>query len=276
MTIDDEGPFGPLIDTTVKVMTWNLWWRLGRWEQRFPAIVETLRRIDADVIALQEVWADADGRQVDLLATALGFHAAYEARLDLDGLLMGNAILSRWPISGTESAAYSGAGDTGEGRVVLRADIDGPRGPLQVFVTHLNWRLDHSGPRQAQVRELAGFVADSRPRSYPAVVCGDFNADSTSDEVRMITGRAAVPVDGTVFLDSWEVAGDGGQGATWSTTNPHAEAGLEPDRRIDYLFTGWPRRGGAGHVVNCEVAANQPIDGVWPSDHFAVVADLRY
>ncbi len=276
MTSDDEGPFGRLIETTVKVMTWNLWWRFGPWEERFPAIVETLKRVDPDVIGLQEVWADGGGRQIDLLAEALGLHSAYEAQLDLDGLLMGNAVLSRWPISGTESVTYSGDGDTGEGRVALRADIDGPRGSLQLFTTHLNWRLDHSGPRQAQVRELMGFVAASRPRSYPAVVCGDFNADPMSDEVRMITGRAAVPVENTVLLDAWEVAGSGGKGSTWSTANPYAAAGLEPDRRIDYVFAGWPRAGGAGHVVNCEIAADQPIDGVWPSDHFAVVADLRY
>lgn len=276
MTTEHEGPFGPLIDTTMRVMTWNLWWRFGPWEQRFPAIVETIGQIDPDVIALQEVWDDGDVRQVDLLADALGFHSAYEGRLDLDGVLMGNAVLSRWPIVGTERIGYVGEGDTGEARVALRADVNGPRGGFQVFSTHLNWRLDHSGPRQAQVGQLAQFVAESRPRSYPAVVCGDFNADPSSDEIRMMTGRAAVPVKNTAFLDAWEVAGGGGPGATWSTINPYAEEGLEPDRRIDYVFAGWPRRGGAGHVVRCVVGADQAIDGVWPSDHLAVVADLRY
>jgi len=276
MSSDYEGPFGPLIDTTMRVMTWNLWWRFGPWEQRLPAIVETLRSVDADVIALQEVWDDGTVCQIDLLADALGFHPAYEGRLDLDGVLMGNAVLSRWPIVGSERIGFTGDGDTGEERVALRADVEGPRGAFQVFSTHLNWRLDHSGPRQAQVRQLAEFVADSRPRSYPAIVCGDFNADPMSDEIRMLTGRAAVPVEKIVFLDGWEVAGAGGPGATWNTINPYAEAELEPDRRIDYVFTGWPRQGGAGHVVSCAVAADQPIDGVWPSDHLAVVADLRY
>ena len=29
---------------TVRVMTWNLWWRFGPFEQRLTAIVETIRR----------------------------------------------------------------------------------------------------------------------------------------------------------------------------------------------------------------------------------------
>ena len=47
----------------MRVMTWNLWWRFGPWEERLPAIVETVRRLDPDIALLQEVWIDeaADG-----------------------------------------------------------------------------------------------------------------------------------------------------------------------------------------------------------------------
>ena len=31
-----EGPYGPLIDTTIRVASWNLWWRFGPWEARQP------------------------------------------------------------------------------------------------------------------------------------------------------------------------------------------------------------------------------------------------
>ena len=46
---------------TMRVMTWNLWWRFGPWEQRRHAIVETIRETVPDVLCLQEVWADATG-----------------------------------------------------------------------------------------------------------------------------------------------------------------------------------------------------------------------
>ena len=259
MTGSYEGEFGPLIETTMRVATWNLWWRFGPWEERQPAIVDWLRRIDADVLAFQEVWDDGESNQAEIMAADLGYEFVYEARLELDGVRFGNAVLSRWPITGTEVEGYGATPDTEELRLLLRADVDGPRGPFQVFCTHLNWRLDHSAARQGQVRQLCGFVADSRPRDYPAILCGDFNADPDSDEIRMLTGQAAVPVDKLVFLDAWRTGGDGSAGSTWSNENPFAASALEPDRRIDYVFTGWPRLGGAGHVVHAEVAGHAPL-----------------
>jgi endonuclease/exonuclease/phosphatase family metal-dependent hydrolase len=273
--VSPDNAYGPLLDTTMRVMSWNIWFRFGPWERRQPAIIETLRRADADVVALQEVWAGDDVRQIDLLAAELGMHAAYDSRMIRHDFRFGNAVLSRWPIAGTQTLAYVTDGDSQESRLALRADIDGPRGAFQMFCTHLNWRLYDSALRQSQVRQLTEFVAGSRPRTYPAIVCGDFNADPASDEVRMMTGRAAVPADKVVFADAWEIAGVG-DGFTWDNSNPHAAAALEMDRRIDYVFTGWRRAGGAGHALDCRLAGNEMIDGVWPSDHFAVVAELRY
>ena len=38
---------------TVRVATWNLWWRHGDWEARQPAILECLRDLDADIVGWQ-------------------------------------------------------------------------------------------------------------------------------------------------------------------------------------------------------------------------------
>jgi hypothetical protein len=35
-----------------------------------------------------------------------------------------------------------------------------------------------------------------------------------------------------------------------------------------------PRRPGAGHVDRCFLAGNDAVDGVWATDHFAVVAEV--
>ena len=77
----------------------------------------------------------------------------------------------------------------------------------------------------------------------------------------MLTGRAAVPAPKLVFHDAWEVAGDGGPGFTWSNANPFAARDLEPDRRIDYVFTGWPKPGGRGHATACRCSAPSPWAG---------------
>lgn len=280
---DAVGPYGPLLDTRLSVLSWNLWWRYGPWEARRPAIAATLARIDADVICLQEVWDDGAVCFAAELAEGLGFHHAYGARLEAEGVRFGNAVLSRWPILGHEVLPLPAPPGLDELRTCVRADIDGPRGALQVFSTHLNWRFDQSHVRQEQVRAICAFITASRRgggQPFPPVLCGDFNADPESDEMRMLTGRAATPEPKLVFHDAWEVAGQASEssatGATWTNDNPYARLDLEPDRRIDYVLAGWPKAGGAGHVTRCTVEGLEPVDGVVPSDHLAVLAHLRY
>ncbi len=275
--MSDEGPYGALLEGRVRVLSWNLWWRFGPAEARQPAIAATLAELRPDLVALQEVWGEPGGTTLATeLAGGLGYDHAYAARLSVDGVEFGNAVLSRWPITASEATPLPAPPEADEQRLVLRADVDGPRGPLQVFSTHLNWRFDHSAVRQLQVRAVAEAVAAARPRTYPPILCGDLNATPDSDEVRMLTGRAAVPVEGLVFHDAWEVAGDGGPGHTWSNANPYAALDLEPGRRIDYVLVGWPKAGGAGHVTSCRVVGTEPVAGVVPSDHYGVLAELRY
>ena len=271
--MDLDSPWGQLLDTRLRVMTWNLWWRFGPFEERQPLIAATLRRVDPDIACLQEVWEE----QAASLADGLGYEHVYGSRFERsEGFQFGNAVLSRWPILRSEWRPLPAPEKNDEMRTVVFAEVDGPRGPVQVFCTHLNWRFDHSHIRQEQVALVSRFVADTRPRTFPPVVCGDLNADPQSDEIRMMTGRAATPVEGLSFHDAWEVAGGDGLGATWANANPFAALALEPDRRIDYVLVGWPKQGGAGHVTACRVEGTDIEGGITPSDHYAVVAELRY
>jgi endonuclease/exonuclease/phosphatase family metal-dependent hydrolase len=269
--------FGPLIETRLRVITWNLWGRGGPWNERLAGITSTLVAAQPDVVALQEVWAEEGGRsQADLLAAALGFGRIWARRYAIDGVAVGNAILSRWPITESEVRSLPARPpELEELRNVIRAAVDGPRGRLVVYTTHLNWRFDQSVVRQEQVRFVARFIAESREDGCPPILTGDFNAVPDSDEIRMLTGRMALAVPGLVFHDAWEAAGDGGAGFTWTNANPWARQDLEPDRRIDYVFTGWPKKGGAGHVTSCRLIG-AAIDGNFPSDHYGVLAELRY
>lgn len=274
-TTDKTKPVAP-IDSRIRVVSWNIWWRYGPWERRRPIIEATLRALDADVIALQEVWDDGTANLAADLAQALERNHVFQSAEKRNGIGFGNAVLSRWPITKTDWRPLPGEQESDEGRCVLFAELGGPHGPVQVFATHLNWRFDHGGIRQRQVIEIARFVASKRPRSYPPIVCGDFNAEPMSDEIRMMTGQAACPIEGVVFRDAWNVAGDASEGYTWDNKNRFAQAEFEPSRRIDYVFVGEAMARGAGHVVECRLAGNEPVEGLWPSDHFAVVAELRY
>ena len=144
-----------------------------------------------------------------------------------------------------------------------------------MYATHLAHEYHASALRQAQVRSIADLVAATANGSFPAVIAGDLNADPSCDEVRMLTGRAAVPVPGLVFHDSWDLAGRG-PGHTWSNRNPHARSSLGPARRIDYVLVGATGPEGVGHPVRARLAGTSAVGGTLPSDHYAVVADLRY
>jgi len=277
--------YGPLIETTMRVATWNLWGRYGPWEARQPIIEDNLRSIDADVVCLQEAWDDEHVSQPEKLADALGMSFVYERAFEMNGAWSGNAVLSRWPIvrhAVTELPMHGGGAvdtDEGERRLVVFAEIDGPRGAFQAFCTHLSWRADWSGVRQAQVAEVCRVVRSRSPRRFPAILCGDLNAPPDADEIRMLTGQTAVPEPGVIFRDAWAVGvrDSDADGSTISARNPFNAVTLEPDTRIDYILVGWPKLGGCGHVVDVEVAGDRPgTDGLFPSDHFAVVADLRY
>jgi endonuclease/exonuclease/phosphatase family metal-dependent hydrolase len=277
-----DAGYGPLLDTRVRIATWNLWGRYGPWEARLPAIIETLRRVDADIVGLQEVWEDDHRSQASELAAALGYaEPVYAANLERDGARSGNAVLSRWPITRhavrtLPREAKGVSDDEDEERLVVRAEVDGPRGPIQVFCAHLSWRADHSAIRQEQAAEICRFVRESRPRSFPAVVLGDLNADPDSDELRALTGQRAVAVAGVVLRDVWTWAGNADRGATWSNDNPFAAASLDHDRRIDHILVAAPKAGGCGQPLLATLIGTEPVDGICGSDHYGIVAELRY
>jgi len=282
VTLDYDPGYGPLLETTVRIATWNLWGRYGPWEARLPAIVETLRAVDADIVALQEVWDDDDRNQARVVADALGYGPpVYAHNLERDGARSGNAVLSRWPIARHEVRMLPREGggardDEGEERLCVFAEVDGPRGPIQIYCAHLSWRSDHSAVRQEQVKAMCSLVRAQRPRPFPAVLVGDLNAEPNSDEIRMLTGRTAAPVPGVMFRDGWEVAGDGSAGYTISNDNPFSRANLGPEQRIDYVMVGQAKLGGCGHVVSIRIIGDELVDGMCPSDHVGLVAELRY
>ena len=277
MAFDQYMPYGPVVETAVRVVTWNVWGRYGSWEERQLALEAELALAQADLVCLVESWSTEETTQAARVAAQLGMeHSLFLGDWDQDGWTSGVGIACRWPIVSHESRPLPGDDGDGPGNVVF-ASIDGPRGLLQVFVVMLDFPLHASARRQAQVRQLGAFVAEVTSRRPVTIVCGDFNAGPDSDEIRMLTGRSAPPVPELVFYDAWEVAGDGTAGITWSNQNPLAAVGCYPDRRFDYILSAWPRAGAAGHPRRCELLGARPgRDEVQISDHYGVLADLRY
>jgi endonuclease/exonuclease/phosphatase family metal-dependent hydrolase len=233
-----------------------------------------------DLVCLQESWRAAHGSSLaGVLADGLGFHHvdADPPVRDSGVVSIGNAVLSRWPVVAAETMWLPRLDGGRPDRTLLSVDVDTPVGPVQLYCTHLDWPYDASARRVAQARAIAKRIAGRRgdPASaYPPILAGDMNAVPDADEMRLLTGRSAGPAPGLVFTDAWEVAGDGGPGVTWSRDNPHCTEPAWPQRRIDYVLVAWPRPRPLGNVSSCRRAGVEPVAGVQPSDHYAVVADL--
>ena len=256
-------------------MTLNIWNLSGPWRRRRLEIAAWVIRLEPDVVCLQEVIENADGRnQARWLVDEIGGYSMAYGGLPLgDEVTFGNAILSRWPIDADHTDPLTHPpGDPDVPRVVLHARTNG----IDVFSTHLNWMLDDGITRETQVQDvLRAIETHADPDSpMPPILAGDFNADPDATEVRFLCGLASLGGRSTYFQDAWRVAGAGGDGYTWDNRNPFAAAEFEPDRRIDYVFVGWKKPGGAGRVETARVVCDRAITGTYASDHYGLITDI--
>ncbi|MDH5671298.1 MAG: endonuclease/exonuclease/phosphatase family protein [Myxococcales bacterium] len=266
----------------LKVLTLNIWHNAGPWPERRRLIRQAFEELQPDVIGLQEVL---QGDDVDLLAElseGFGYETAFAMAspfwLDLD-VRFGNAILSRHPIEQLHELRLPDGGDF-ETRGALTALIRAPFGPLCFSVTHLNWKLHHGHVRLRQVEALCEHVLSHRPEGgFPPVVVGDFNAEPDSDEIRYMRGLHSSAGRSVHFRDALrqirDLRGHHEPVFTWDNRNPYARGEWEPNRCLDYIFVGYPLRNGLGHVRDARLVCDGPEDGVWPSDHFGVFAELE-
>lgn len=260
----------------LRVLTLNIWNLNGEWRARRHAILAVMRDCEPDIVCLQEVIENERGNQAKWLAEELGgWSMAYAGEPLPDSTSsFGNAVLSRWAVEASASMRLPYVPDEQDvQRLVLHARTGG----IDVFTTHLAWQLHDAALRERQVRALVEFV---RERSDPTagfgpIVAGDFNAEPESTAVRYMTGLSSLDGDSVYFQEAWRLAGDGGSGLTWSNANHHAALDHEPDRRLDYVFSGFHPRRVSGKPIECRVVGDAPVDGVWPTDHYGVLAVLQ-
>ncbi len=242
-----------------------------------------MRRSDADIITLQEVWADENGDQAEILAAALGYHVIRSRRSDGSSQRFGNAILSREPLAFVEQVALPDLDGDPTSRTALIAAIDSHPGSRLLVTTHLAWQYYASATRQMQMQAIIDAVdrhrwRDGSPNPVPVIVTGDLNGTPESQELRRLTGLEPGYRPELIFIDCWAAVGDG-PGHTWTRDNPHAAEASWPRRRLDYVLVSWPRAKPFCSPVSAALVGTESIsiDGapaIVASDHYAVVVDL--
>jgi len=270
---------------TIRVLTLNCWNVSEPYAARMAVARAAIAALDPDIVGLQEIIVRRDGfdQAADVLG-GLGYHIAYAPAFrwtedghvpcDTDGDGFGNAIASRWPIVASERRALPGE-EIGERRCALAAHLAAPFARIPVVCAHLAWRFEHGALRERQVRALDELArAWARDADFPPIVVGDLNADPDANEIRYLCGLAALEGRSTYYQDAWRVRGVGA-GFTWDNRNPYAGMMFEPDRRLDYILVGLADLNGRGWIERVALACDEPVDGVWASDHLGVVADVR-
>jgi endonuclease/exonuclease/phosphatase family metal-dependent hydrolase len=240
------------------------------------AVRTQLGALAPDVIGLQEVLKSrpgVDGPDMARDLAGTGYQVVFGSARD-EPIQFGNAILSRFPVLRSESIPLPQVG-TDERRCLVYAELDAPFGRIPFFCTHLNWKMHEGHVREEQVRFLVDEIRRLSPQGeYPAIVVGDFNAEPESDEMRFMRGLGSMGRKSVYFADCFMVAGSGPSATFSPSTNPFAWDSLEPDRRIDYIYVRGPDASGRGKPLTARRCFDQKTDGVHPSDHYGVVAEL--
>lgn len=235
-----EKPFYLGTHTAMKLVTWNTQWCKGLDGLVSPQrIVESARALgDFDVLCLQEIavnyptlTGDSPLDQPHAIASLLPdfeviFGAAIDERPYGKPQQFGTLIASRLPILQVQklmlpSPLAIGASHPWMPRVCTVCTIAAPWGSVRVMTTHLEYysaqqRLAQAhalrqwheescaqakSPRTLSVDD-AGTPYHAKPHTLDAILCGDFNFESDSDEYRYLTD----PDSAHAMSDGWTIA----------------------------------------------------------------------
>jgi endonuclease/exonuclease/phosphatase family metal-dependent hydrolase len=234
-----------------RVVTYNVHKCRGLDRRVRPArIVDVLREINADIIALQEVVC-IEGRtpeenQAHFIATALGLDYRLGETRRHKGGAYGNVILSRLPIISTRSYDLSQPGR--EERGCIRADLEVHKSlTLHFYNIHLGTAYLE---RRRQARQLLdGDMLKNPGSTGMRIVLGDFN-EWTRGLTTKLLSRHFESVDARLHLGR-------------SRTYP----GIMPFLHLDHVYfdTTLKLKGAALHRSRTALIA---------SDHLPIIADF--
>jgi endonuclease/exonuclease/phosphatase family metal-dependent hydrolase len=238
----------------LKIASYNINWR----NADLPALAETIRKADADVVCLQEANKESE----KYLEKTLGKVYPYIRFQGNEGkyLAEGFCILSRVPVTAYEfippSQGIFGA---------FAAEIQFGGRAVQIISVHLqpvvfseNTKIlevisaiaavetKHRGEIDAILKHLDGDI--------PAVILGDFNSVATFQSLGILKSKG--------FVDCFAETHENPEAfPSWHWPTQHGEISL----RIDYIFHSPDFRSLESNVIKSEV-----------SDHFLIYSRLEW
>jgi len=209
-------------------------------------IAEVIRRIEPDIIALQEVVGVGphSAGQAEELGEQLGMQWVMAPTRHLRKSLFGNVVLSRLPI--LHHAQYDLTWKTCEPRCCQRVDLAVGTHTLHLYNVHLGTAFLE---RRFQAGRLSAIVHDRRVEQ-PKIVLGDFNEWMRGLATQMLSERLS-SIDLRAHLRR-------------RRTYP----GVFPVLHLDHIYY-------EGHVEVARVELPRTRLALMASDHLPLVAELR-
>lgn len=260
----------------LRVLTHNIYGRRAAWERRRDVLGSGLAVLDPDIVLLQETIVVTGYDQVaDILGS--GYQIAHSATRETDG--SGISIASRWPVTELREldlkVVSPRTGQFACTTLIAAIDAPAPIGPLLVANHFPDYQPDHELERERQtVIAARGLEAIHAARPRHVVLAGDLDAEPDAASLRFLAGKQSLDGTSVCYGNAWDSTHPGEPGHSFTSHNPLVPGGW-PFRRIDHIFV---RCGEEGKptlaIAACALVFDEPIGGVWASDHFGLVADL--
>jgi endonuclease/exonuclease/phosphatase family metal-dependent hydrolase len=292
-------------DAVLRLATWNIL-RVGpEGSESFEALAAIVRRIDADVLCLQEVGEGEEG-PLQALAEAGGYgHGLLAPASGPDGNGIANACMSKTPVV---DAAYlwsnwissdDDARDLTRPFVRLRMQVPGSSRYVSVVTAHLKAGQDDVDRFRRMVESFRlGQVAQGEFAEYPSnavVILGDLNEGDSPEPGTFTTLPAGLP-------SFYELGNDISLPFDYVPSQPLLDAGLQLadarwedstaretfipfSSRLDYVYVGGAdiiasevyeacQDDGSGGIQKVGEPVECGLSEV-ASDHRPVVVDIR-
>lgn len=256
----------------MQIATYNIWNSTTDRIVRQELLCQELDRVNADVIALQEVSAIVEQNYPQYPYTVFRRYPNDE----FEGL----GFLSKSPLLNVEagwevSEALRGCG--------LRVKIS--LADHQVAITNVHLDYKSIATREAQIQAVAEWIAARTEPDCLEVLCGDFNCYPESSVSRFLRGQQTLAgKESLVWHDLAAVYASQTGTPLMPTldfqTNPRwaAQASLEIPARFDWILVQerWPAP--MPILKNVELVGRYPAphSTTVPSDHYGVAARLEF
>ncbi|MHC5003767.1 MAG: endonuclease/exonuclease/phosphatase family protein [Planctomycetota bacterium] len=268
------GPPSPAPADGIGVLSFNI--RYGTaadgenaWPRRRDQVIDVLRRIDADVVGLQEALRF----QLDEITAALPGYREVGVGRD-DGAARGeySALLLRSErFDSVETGTFwlsdepTAAGSTSWGNQIPRictwAELTDRLSGRRLLVLNTHWDHRSQPSRERSGAAIRAFVDERRAGGpLPVLVLGDLNAGESNPATSALRGSGPAALVDTFRAVHPEAADVG---------TFHGFAGRRSGEKIDVVLASmeWT-------VLEAAIRRDR-LDGRYPSDHFPVFARVR-